>query len=222
MNEVGLMAVFGYPDCVNYTRVPYHKEAVHGACSHVRGPATGISLRLHRAQLRDLPGSDDRLVPVPTPPLRHRANLVQWLGPRRPPQLLPSLLQSGVLGSRSPLARPGPHLADHLRAQRSGGTGRRRYLVPQTRPDHLRHRHAPRSADLQPRHEAGPLGARLGPVVPSGPLLLGAQQGLVFSAVAPALSHPPWTPQGSQGQATSPPSHPSPPSRISPPLPPPP
>src|SRR5260370_30846636 len=117
MNGVGIIAVFGYPDGVNDTSVHSNKEAVHGAYSHVRGPATGISLRLHRAQLRDLPGSDDRLVPVPTPPLRHRANLVQWLGPRRPPQLLPSLLQSGVLGSRSPLARPCPHLAAHLRPQ---------------------------------------------------------------------------------------------------------
>src|SRR5260370_40962909 len=115
MNEVGLIAVFGYPDGVNDTRVPYHKEAVHGAYSHVRGPATGISLRLHRAQLRDLPGSDDRLVPVPTPPLRHRANLVQWLRPRRPPPVLPSLLQSGVLGPRFPPARPCPPLADHPR-----------------------------------------------------------------------------------------------------------
>ena len=49
-----------------------------------------------------------------------------------------------------------------LRPHRDHRAGRGRHPLPQTRADRLRHRHAPRSADLQPGQAPGQLGARLG------------------------------------------------------------
>jgi len=142
---------------------------------------------------------------------------VQWFGPRRPSQLLPSLLQPGQLDLDFLWRILARVLLNTFAPTGPGRTGRRRYPVPQTGPDHLRHGHAPRPSHLQSGPQTCQLGTRLGRALPGGPLFLGTEQSLVLAALVPALSQPPRAHQGAQGQKTPARSQPSHPSRTVPP-----
>ena len=128
----------------------------------------------------DLRVPHDGMGSFPSSPFRHRVDLVQRLHPQAAPQPLPSLLQQGALVCWTRFAGVLARLVvATFAAHRDDRTGGRRHALPQTRLDGLRHRHAPRSVDLQPRQAADQLGARLGRPDADRPLsLLGSHQGL--------------------------------------------
>ena len=101
------------------------------------------------SQLRNLQSFAYRLVSVLPATLHHRTYPRQWLNQGRPPFVLPSLLQRSCLEFGLSVVLLGSAAAGNLRPQRAGRTGRRRYLVPQTRSENLRRRHAPRPFALQ-------------------------------------------------------------------------
>src|SRR5947209_11692494 len=187
------------------SRVSQGKEAEHGAYSILRRDPTRIRLRLHQSDLPDLRPARLRLVLVAPPPLCDRTDPVQRLGPPRPPQLLPPLLQPCRLVARRLVALLGPPTRTDLGPDRPDRVGHRRYLVPQARPDGLRHRHAPRPAHLQPGLEVGQLGTRLGRPMSGAALpVVGPDQGLVPARAVPPVQEPAGPDQGTQGPEDAP------------------
>lgn len=171
-------------------------------------PSPGICVRLYRPHSSDLHRRRHRLVSLLPPSVCHRADPVERLDAHRPSQSLPSLLQPGGLVPGSVGHGAGPAAGPHLCRHRHDRVGRGRYAGPQTRPDDPRHRHAPRPAHLQPGHEAGELGPRLGRDLLVAVLsVLGADQGVGAADRLPPVSQSPGhhqgqeeTPEGRQGQ----------------------
>src|SRR5262245_9189214 len=203
MKKVGLVALVRYPEVCSNHSIPPRKEAIHAAYPQFHRSPTGVSLRLHRAQLSNLSRLDEWLVPLLPPPLHHRTHSGEWLDPRRSPQSLSSFLQRRSLESRCVVVSsgqgPDPHLCRHWPDRNRW----RRYPVSQAWLDHLRHGYASRSALVQPGLEGIQLGTRLGRPLLGGALSLGAEQSLVSAVVVSAVSQPPGTCQRSPGEKTT-------------------
>ena len=111
-------------------------------------------MRFHSAHVRHLCRPSDGLVLVSPPPLCHRVDPVKRVHPPGTPQPLPPLLQPCALVAGRLVSGPGLPAGRGVCPRRPPRVGCGQYALPQARFDHLRHRHAPRSAHLQPGQAA--------------------------------------------------------------------
>ena len=104
------------------------------------------------------------------------------------------------LVDRRPLRGAGTRGGRDLLPRGDDRAGRRRHPLPQARADHLRHRHAPRPADLQPQAAPRQLGTRLGdPLAADAQPALVADEGLGPAGGRAAVQQPPGADQGQEG-----------------------
>src|SRR3990170_4772790 len=178
---------------------PDGKEAEHGVYPIVSEIAIRVPMRLHPAELSSFCLSHDGVGFIPSASLRHGTDLVQRLHATRTPQSLSPLLQPGTLVRGHALWGFGEVAGGDVRPHGDYRVGGGRHALPQTRLDGLWNRHAPRSADLQPRQAADELGSRLGRAHADRPLpLLGFYQGLEFANRLSLVSQSPGRDQGKE------------------------
>ena len=196
-----LLASRGYPGSCPATRTPRHKEAAHAAYTQLPLAPTPVPLA---SSPRPPSPPSSTSPPAGASRIRHRyvTELIQSAGAvHRGHHSRYHRFFSNAAWSIDDLYES---LAREAVAtffpEGTIETGRRRHPLPQARADDLRHRDAPRPADLQPQAAPRQLGTRLGDPLAAHPQpALVADEGLGPAGGHAAVPQPPGTDQGQEG-----------------------